>query len=107
MGGRRREGGRDELTPQEGTAIRAAVQFFDPVGIGRGAVAVCAVASAALKSMQMATENFIVKIQRPINSSMVFSFLPQLHGVERRKSKLRGSTYTISFFFLGHGKGYN
>jgi hypothetical protein len=37
------------LRPQEGTAIRAEVQFFAPVGKTGGAVMVCAVASAVLE----------------------------------------------------------
>lgn len=48
------------LTPHEGTARRAAVQFFDPDGRGGAAVSVCAVARAALSSIVERIENFMV-----------------------------------------------
>jgi len=60
-------------TPQLGTAIRAAVQFFAPVGRGGGAVNVCAVARAALKSRESDNENFIVEMQASKLKSFFFA----------------------------------
>lgn len=56
-----REGTKERLTPQVGTASRAEVQFFAPVGRGGRAVDVCAAASAALKRMRNGDENFMMK----------------------------------------------
>jgi hypothetical protein len=54
--GRLRNGGKGNqgwrgLTTQLGTANRAAVHFFDPVGRGPGAVVVCAEMSTVLARM--------------------------------------------------------
>jgi hypothetical protein len=58
-----RNGGRDGggLTPQVGTAIRAEVQFFAPVGSGGGAVVVCDATSAALRRTNSGEENCMMK----------------------------------------------
>jgi hypothetical protein len=51
------------LTPHEGTASRADVQFFAPVGRGGRAVRVCAVTSPALNRNDAIVENFMMNME--------------------------------------------
>jgi hypothetical protein len=55
-------GGRNELTPQVGTASLAEVQFFDTVGSAAGEIIVCAEASAEPSMKDTIKESLMMQI---------------------------------------------